>query len=1062
MKTNMPVTDHEVVMIEGQELVSKTDLKGIITYVNQDFIEISGFTEAELIGKNHNVVRHPDMPPAAFDDLWTTIQEGKPWVNMVKNRCKNGDYYWVQANVTPLLEGGRVTGYMSVRSVPSRQQIEKADELYRAINEGKASIDQRRFWSKLNPLSKLRLGQKLSINLSILLLPLIVVLYLLTQGQNTLIQAAQDEEAGIAYIAPLRKLQQHLAEHRGRTGILLKGDRSQEERLTVLRTLIEENISVVDEVDSGVASGLNLSNDWQTLKNQWPSLLQRLSSLSADQSFTQHTELIAKIFVFEGYIVEKSSMAVDPNIDTTYLISLSITRLLPLADQMGVLRGIGAEVAKAGVMATSRRDDLISKHDRASHELKQIKELYGSLFRVNPSLKGSLNNDVSLFAQDAEEFLSTVEEQLLQSQTINVDSSVFFGQGSAVIAKLYSLSDLSAQQLGRLLKERAENLRTEQILELSIIAVIIALGLFLYFLVVRGITGPLATAIRMFEAISEGNFSTAADISKKDETGDVLRSLTSMQIKLGFELNNSRAKAAEALRIQVALDRVSSNVMMADNNGQIIYMNDAVMGMMRTAEDDIRKDLPNFDANTLVGANFDGFHKDPAHQRGMLEKLKSTYNAKISIGDRHFSLTANPVVNEAGRRLGTVVEWVDITEQLDAEQQVEMLIQKAVIGELDERLDTEAYQGFMRTISDGVNQMLDTVVLPIKEVRRVLSHLAEGSLKESMSGDFKGEFAELDEALNTTMNQLRGTVGGILDSGQQISHGSSEIAQGNTTLSQRTEEQAASLEETASSMEQMTSTVKQNADNAKEANQLAASARSQAEKGGKVASDTAIAMTTINQSSKQIAEIIGVIDEIAFQTNLLALNAAVEAARAGEQGRGFAVVASEVRNLAQRSASAAKDIKDLINDSVEKVEEGTRLVTESGKSLDEIVLSVKKVSDIVAEIAAASQEQANGIEQVNKAIAQMDEVTQQNAALVEETAAASDSVNQQAQQMMTLMEFFSVDEHQMQSQQISGTSERPSPRLTAVTSNQPKTAIRSGRPATLAVAGEQDSEWEEF
>ena len=226
-------------------------------------------------------------------------------------------------------------------------------------------------------------------------------------------------------------------------------------------------------------------------------------------------------------------------------------------------------------------------------------------------------------------------------------------------------------------------------------------------------------------------------------------------------------------------------------------------------------------------------------------------------------------------------------------------------------------------------------------------------------------------------------------SSEQVGTASKQISEGNSNLSQRTQEQASALEETASSMEEMTSTVKQNADNTRQANQLVANARTQAQDGGEVVTKAVAAMEQINTSSKKIADIIGVIDEIAFQTNLLALNAAVEAARAGEQGRGFAVVATEVRNLAQRSATAAKEIKGLINDSVDKVKSGSELVDASGKALAEIVGSVKKVADIIAEIAAASQEQSSGIDQINKAVMQMDEMTQQNAALVEEAAAAA-------------------------------------------------------------------------
>jgi len=290
----------------------------------------------------------------------------------------------------------------------------------------------------------------------------------------------------------------------------------------------------------------------------------------------------------------------------------------------------------------------------------------------------------------------------------------------------------------------------------------------------------------------------------------------------------------------------------------------------------------------------------------------------------------------------------------------------------------------------------------------VMGYMSKGDLTHKMEGKYKGDFAILSEAVNNTVSNLLNMVSDIRDAIALITTGVTEITSGNTDLSQRTEEQASSLEQTASSMEEMTSTVKQNANNALQAEQLACSAREQAEKGGNVVKQAIRAMSEINSSSKKIADIIGVIDEIAFQTNLLALNAAVEAARAGEQGRGFAVVAGEVRNLAQRSAGAAKEIKALISDSVEKVGEGSKLVDESGDTLDEIVNSVKEVSNIISEIATASQEQASGIDQVNKAVIQMDEVTQQNSALVEEATSASESVEEQTKNLQELMNFFNI------------------------------------------------------
>jgi methyl-accepting chemotaxis protein len=414
-----------------------------------------------------------------------------------------------------------------------------------------------------------------------------------------------------------------------------------------------------------------------------------------------------------------------------------------------------------------------------------------------------------------------------------------------------------------------------------------------------------------------------------------------------------------------ALDNLGSCVMVADSNLNVIYLNQSMQTMMSIAQQDLRKDLPNFDANRLLGANIDVFHKNPSHQRKMLAGLTKTFASQFVVGGRTLRISANPMMDAAGKRLGTVVEWADRTAELTIEAEIKALVQSAAAGDLIQRMATDGKSGVFAEIGKGINQLIDNM-------SEVVSRVQAAAV--------------------------------------EVSRGAEEISQGNTDLSQRTEEQASSLEETASSMEEMTSTVKQNADNASKASQLATAARDQADKGGSVVSQAIRAMTEINDASRKIVDIIGVIDEIAFQTNLLALNAAVEAARAGEQGRGFAVVASEVRNLAGRSATAAKEIKGLIQDSVKKVEEGSLLVTQSGQTLDQIVTSVKKVSDIIGEIAAASQEQSVGIEQVNKAVMQLDETTQQNAALVEQASAASQGMAAQAKSLNEMMDRYQVPE----------------------------------------------------
>ncbi len=480
------------------------------------------------------------------------------------------------------------------------------------------------------------------------------------------------------------------------------------------------------------------------------------------------------------------------------------------------------------------------------------------------------------------------------------------------------------------------------------------------------------------------------------------------------DVTELRAKETEVARLTSAVAGSTTAMMMADMDCKITYCNPAVVNLLARHQYKLRQLFPSFDVNKLTGVCIDQFHKNPQHQRAIMHDMRRLpYQVQIKVADLEFSLTLTAIVDRDGKQIGNTVEWRDITEEMDGQREVDKLIPGAAEGELDRRINEEKYSGFMKNLANGINRMFDAVVEPIKDVLDVMVKRSDGDLVSSyINKDYKGEFAVLCNAINTAGTSLRKTVSKVRETTNSIASASSEIAQGNTDLSQRTEEQASSLEETASSMEELTSTVKQNADNARRANQLASDARTQAEKGGEIVGKAVGAMGAINQSSKKIADIIGVIDEIAFQTNLLALNAAVEAARAGEQGRGFAVVATEVRNLAQRSAAAAKEIKALINDSVEKVDDGTRLVDESGKTLQEIVVAVKKVSDIISEIAAASQEQSSGIDQVNKAVTQMDEVTQQNAALVEEAAAASEALDDQARQLEDLMAFFKVSDNE--------------------------------------------------
>ena len=518
-------------------------------------------------------------------------------------------------------------------------------------------------------------------------------------------------------------------------------------------------------------------------------------------------------------------------------------------------------------------------------------------------------------------------------------------------------------------------------------------------LTIISIIRPLRTNAASMQRLTEGDVTAlVTGENNKDEIGDIARSFLTL-----------REKVNDNFRIKNTLDCVTSNVMLANERNIIIYMNDATRAMLKRAESDIRKDLPQFDVNTIIGSSVDIFHKNPEHQKNMLAKLSSTYRTSIKVGGRTFNLIATPVFNDNKDRLGTVVEWSDVTLELIAEEEIKKVVEATAAGDFTIKIPTDGKQGFMLNLAEGMNRIGSISYTGLSEIASVINKMADGDLTNKINGDYQGMFDSIKQSLNGTIDKLQTTVTNIKQSAEAVKSASAEISAGSLDLSQRTEEQASSLEQTAASMEQITGTVRANTQNAQQAATLAGEASEIADNGGNVVSNAVSAMGKIEDSSQKISDIIVVIDEIAFQTNLLALNAAVEAARAGEAGKGFAVVASEVRALAGRSAEASKEIKALISASSEQVKNGATLVNNAGNTLKEIVESVRKVNGIIADIANASGEQASGIDEINGAISQMDEVTQQNAALVEENTAAAQSLSEQASTLEHLISFFKID-----------------------------------------------------
>ncbi len=462
--------------------------------------------------------------------------------------------------------------------------------------------------------------------------------------------------------------------------------------------------------------------------------------------------------------------------------------------------------------------------------------------------------------------------------------------------------------------------------------------------------------------------------------------------RVQHSLREAAASAVTNTRVVQALNKASANVMIADMDGQIIFMNPTVQGMMRRNEPELRKALPQFDSSKLIGENIDVFHKNPRHQRGLLEGLRSTFSTQITVGALHFGLTANPIIDEHGARIGTVVEWVDRTVEVGIEGEVAALVEGASNGDFSQRLALEGKTGFYVTLSQGMNQLMQTSEQGLTDVSDLLAAFAQGDLTQRIERDYAGLFGKVKDNANATADNLTRVLDEVRAASDALTGAANQVSATAQSLSQAASEQAASVEETTSQVELMSASITQNSDNAKVTDGMATKTSTEATEGGSAVKQTVSAM-------KQIAAKIGIVDDIAYQTNLLALNAAIEAARAGEHGKGFAVVAAEVRKLAERSQEAAKEIGGLASNSVSTAER-------AGKLLNEIVPSIQKTSELVQEIAAASAEQSESVVQIGGAMGQLSKATQQNASASEQLAATSEELSGQAEQLQQSIAFF--------------------------------------------------------
>jgi methyl-accepting chemotaxis protein len=731
MRNNQPVTNEEYIVPAGVSLVSKTDLHGTIIECNDGFEAASGFSRAELIGQPHNMIRHPDVPSAVFADMWRDLKSGIPWTQFVKNRRKNGGFYWVKAEATPLFENGKVVGYMSVRSHASEAEKQAAARAYQEIAAGRSKIKHGRVYSGWD-------GSRLN---------------------------------GLARRSPTVQL------------------------MALALLLVFVPMMVLD----------------------W---------------------------------FEWSSVQADLLVNAVLLLGLF---------------WYGQKVTRA--------------YDRTVSALRVL------------------------------------------------------ASGQPLPAEPYDPENYAGR--------------------------------------IR--SGLVSTNLAILESREEA----------------------------AYQLDKAR-------QLQLALDKLSSNVMMADQNYNITYMNEQLKSFLAARQARLKEALPNFDLETVIGSNVDVFHQEPSHNRAILDKLDAHFAANIQVAGYHFELSMLPIQNRSGARVGILVEWRDRTQEVQLLENVQGTVKKAQQGYLSDRIDLSSLEGVAYDLSLSINELMAAIQTAMADVSRVTEAMSNGNLTEIITNHYEGELGQLKNAINASISRLDGIVSISVEAAKVVDSASREVSQGANDLSDRVQNQAAALEQTSATMHEMNSTIQNNTQNAQEAKQVAQNVQQKAQKGRTVMEQNIQAMNSIQESSHKISDIVTLIDGIAFQTNLLALNAAVEAARAGEHGRGFAVVAGEVRALAQKSAEAAKDIKSLIDESVQRIDEGTKLTTESGEVLVDVSTAINEMTRMIEQIARASEEQANGISQVHEAINSIDQVTQQNAALVEETTAASESLSDQAKNLSSNMAYFTT------------------------------------------------------